>query len=218
MSALSQTQLFLDCSGPGIKIGLLRERSWLAYQQAKGSALEVLFDEVKDLLEQEKLDWSELSGVLFCEGPGSLLSLRIGAMAVQSWYQTTAFSDLPKVFPLMAAAGRLLAREQPDFLLVAPGRKGEWHCIEFKHRQPIEEARLIETNEIPVYPEIPAYWIPHRELGMDLPDRFQRWEPDWSLVPDLWTASLLQERSPDQLLSQAHVSTYARWSGAIHQK
>lgn len=222
MSDPTHIHLFLDCSGPGVQIGLLRKDGWIAYRKIEGSALEVLFDGVQNLLRAETINWSDIHGILFCEGPGSLLSLRIGAVAVQTWYQTSAFAAQPQVFPLMPMAGHLLALRESDFLLVAPGRKGEWHCIEFQNRVPVGAPQLVKTSDIPKYDPSRSYWIPHRELSSDLTYAFTRWHPDWSQAPQLWssefTAPLIQTRPPSELLNQEQGSTYARWSGAIHQK
>lgn len=219
MDTDDQSRLFLDCSGPGVKLGILRKGVWVDYRHTPGSALETLFEEVEVLLEGQRLTLPDVRGIWFCAGPGSLLSLRVGAMAVQTWHLTTAFREPPQIFPLMESAGYLLSVKHPDFLLVAPGRKGEWHQIIFRDGQPVDNAARVNTADMDWDPRFPAYWIPHRELGHDLPGEFFRWEPDWSTTPGLWNRHpLLSSANPQSLLPDQHASTYARWSGAIHQK
>jgi hypothetical protein len=219
MNSASELSLFLDCSGPGVKIGLLCEAGWLHYQYSPVPALEAVSAEMEKLLKHTDTQWEAIRETIFCSGPGSQLGLRVGAISLQAWHTTSGMQL--RTFALMPAAGFLLVQQHHrDFLLVAPARKGEWHRIQFQDGKPVSAASTVAITDIGWEQGIPAFWIPHRELGEDLPGPFQRWEPDWSTTSmEFWRQHhLLSEALPQNLLSHQSVSSYTRWDGQIHQK
>jgi tRNA A37 threonylcarbamoyladenosine modification protein TsaB len=78
--------LVLDASTPLLQAGILENGDWMAFQKVENvDVLEALFGIVQQLLKQSHLTWTDLQSLVFCEGPGPLLSLRIGAMAMKAW-------------------------------------------------------------------------------------------------------------------------------------
>ena len=86
--------LVIDASGPSVCVGLLADdRNWLAHTEAPGAALECLFPAVEATLNTAQLRFEQLRSFIYCEGPGSVLGLRLCAMAIETWsrlYPTAA--------------------------------------------------------------------------------------------------------------------------------
>jgi len=65
---------------PESEIGLYSDTEQLAYEtwQAHRQLAETLHVKIKALLESQKLDWSDIQGIVVYKGPGSFTGLRIG--------------------------------------------------------------------------------------------------------------------------------------------
>lgn len=77
--------LVLDAAGSLIQTGIVANGTWFSRACQKGEALEDLFSLCESCLNQTNLNLKDLGGYLFCEGPGSMLGIRISAMAVNTW-------------------------------------------------------------------------------------------------------------------------------------
>lgn len=79
--------LFIDASAPQVQTGLWLGGRWLAHRSVQAAALEEIFRSVQSLLTEAKLPFSALGGFIHNEGPGSILGIRLGAMALRVWAQ-----------------------------------------------------------------------------------------------------------------------------------
>ena len=114
--------LFIDAASPVISVGLQPAADVApVWRQARDEAGVALFEAV-----------AAITTVVFCEGPGSLLGVRLTAMALRTW------SALPRAKPLRVfgyrslelAAASLLARGvSGPFLVIADGRRSTWNAL-----------------------------------------------------------------------------------------
>ncbi len=81
----SQTLLLLDASSLVIQTGLLREGKWAAYIESKEESLNSLFTGTDTCLKKAQCDLETIDGFILCQGPGSILGLRLTIMAVKTW-------------------------------------------------------------------------------------------------------------------------------------
>lgn len=80
-----QPLMVLDASGSLLQTGIVQDGKWLSQACRLGDALEDLFTLCESCLDQAHMSLQDLRGYLFCEGPGSMLGIRIAAMAVNTW-------------------------------------------------------------------------------------------------------------------------------------
>lgn len=124
--------LFLDAAGRSPCAGVWETGAWRAYRSAGAvPATEGLFGLVDAALRAVSLTLGDCAGFVFVEGPGSILGIRIAAMALRGWRALPELAAKP-VFAAgsLALAGHLLLREMPerrDFTLLADSRQGLWN-------------------------------------------------------------------------------------------
>ncbi|MCC5834002.1 MAG: hypothetical protein JJU20_04640 [Opitutales bacterium] len=80
-----QPVLVLDACGANVQTGICQNGKWLARANSKGDALENLYDLCGVCLRETGLELKQLGAYLFAEGPGSMLGIRLTAMAINTW-------------------------------------------------------------------------------------------------------------------------------------
>ena len=76
--------LVLDASGSNVQVGILDRDGWRSFVIDEKPALESLFTGLRQCLEEVDSPASVIDAILFCEGPGSTLGLRIAATAAKT--------------------------------------------------------------------------------------------------------------------------------------
>ena len=82
----NKASLVIDGSGSAVFTGLLdADNQWLAKVEANGAPLEELFPAMEVALTESGLSLADIDSYIYCEGPGSVLGLRLCAMAIKTW-------------------------------------------------------------------------------------------------------------------------------------
>lgn len=72
--------LLVDAAGPITLVGILENGNWKTFRECDGPSMENLRQLVKDVLKVSGHSLKSLNGLLYAEGPGSTLGLRLAAM------------------------------------------------------------------------------------------------------------------------------------------
>ena len=152
---------------------------------------------------------ADLDAIAFCDGPGSVLGIRLAAAALRAWRAVKPGLALYSYHSLP-----LLAVAHPGLTIIADARRDSWHA-----------ARAAAPHELVRVPgaELPA-------LGpLGAPDSFRR----WSALPAgvepralAWSASTLlagapgepffhEASEPEAFLHEQ--PTYVAWTPQVHQ-
>ncbi len=123
--------ILLDASSPeNVVVARLAKdgRSWADFFSEKRPALEGIFPPLEKISQG-----MDAPGFLFCEGPGSILGIRIAAMVVRTKL-ALSLSNAPKVFAFqsLSLAARLILRAFPQkktFSIVAGSRMGRLNVL-----------------------------------------------------------------------------------------
>ncbi|HLS27213.1 MAG TPA: hypothetical protein VK041_01070, partial [Opitutales bacterium] len=86
--------LLIDAAGPLVQTALWSDGAWLRWIGSREEAGRSVFAGVQEIFRSEGISLKNLSGFFFCEGPGSMLGVRIAAMAIRGW-QTMLDNPLP---------------------------------------------------------------------------------------------------------------------------
>lgn len=225
---ISSPILLLDASGPSLQCGLWRNSHWLSFASHEGEALETLFALVETVCRQGEVPIAQMGGFLFCEGPGSLLGLRLAAMAVNTWRCLPPLHEKPLwVYRSLAAAGRVLAAS-PNRVgdesgsippaafggtILMPFRGGLWNC---SHLRDPSQA-IVATGDLPQCPK-PWFGLPQRRHKGIWPQEVQLLEYNLASCPEIFASSdgwLIQSGQACAFVPE--IPQYARWDGERHR-
>lgn len=125
--------LFLDAASPTVHVGLqVSDAEAPEWRRATDQAGVGLFREVDVLIRARGVALVEMRTVVYCEGPGSLLGVRLVAMALRTW------GALPRPTPLsvlgyrsleLVAAGLLAGGTPGPFHVIVDGRRATWNAL-----------------------------------------------------------------------------------------
>lgn len=209
--------LLLDAAGPLVQTGIWKEGQWVRWQGSREEAGRSLFEGAGALFHDLNLSLADLSGFFFCEGPGSMLGIRMAAMAIRGW-QSLLDAPLP-VFTYnsheLLARALLAARTLVPFNVISDARRNRWNLVSVPQTDligPLQRVpagdlndltgpvfRMEETirNETPIRAELVPYILDqHAGLFMQ---------------PGL----LRQATTPDALIQET--PEYQKWNADRHR-
>ena len=132
--------LVIDGSGSAVFAGVLgQDKQWLATSEQEGAPLESLFPSVEATLEVAQLALSDIRSFVYCEGPGSVLGLRLCAMAIETWSRLHPESAQYYAYNSLQLTAALTCADTPELdnaLLVSDWKKGAWNAVSIHQGQP----------------------------------------------------------------------------------
>ena len=177
----SRLPLLIDASSQ-VQVGIPDSKGWRTLAREEKPALESLFEAISKSLEEIDSSATAIDAILFCEGPGSTLGLRIAAMAVKTILRENEPS--PTLFTYNALD--LAAIMSNDFSrpILAPFRKGKRLL-----RSPISNSATgsIEVLEEPISESLAteAFHLPSLRSWETLPEGLDVLDYDISLIAGL---------------------------------
>ena len=206
--------LVLDGSArAGVRVGVLSGGRWVGQGISPDGALEGLFGCVEAALAEAKLKLGDIRSFALCAGPGSVLGIRIAALAVRSW---SALEPRPIfVWESLAALARsaLAAGEKGPFLVAAESRLKRWHALEVGSDGSLgvpfeaEAAELNSSGRRVLASSDAASAVLTSHVAVAHP---------WSALPVFFSApGFLREESAPDALNVAN--DFATWSGERHR-
>lgn len=207
--------LFLDAASPRLCVGLQTaadtEPIWSETNDEAGVGLS---RETAALLQTCGLTIDDLRTLVWCEGPGSLLGIRLAAMMVRTWMA------LPRTQPLrvfgyqslaLVAADLLSSGTRGPFQVCSDARRETWNVLSVSGDGAIGEIRRAAAPDLPAggetlfYPEEFPHWQPLPASAQGAPYRPQR------VVELAARFPLLQETAaPDAFMTEMPV--YKTWT------
>jgi tRNA threonylcarbamoyladenosine biosynthesis protein TsaB len=175
--------------------------------------LEGLFGCAEAALADAKLSLADIRSFALCVGPGSVLGIRIAALAVRSW---SALEPRPIfVWESLSALARsaLVAGEQGPFLVAVESRLKRWHALEVAADGSLgapfeaEAAQLNSAGHRVLASSEAAPGVLASHVAVPHP---------WSSLPTFFTLQgfLREEPRPDALNV---ANDFATWSGERHR-
>lgn len=183
--------LLIDGSHSAIFVGVIGpEKQWTRQSRSDGSALENLFPEVENLLKSTGHELAELNSYIYCEGPGSVLGLRLCAMAMQTWSHLYNKTECWYVYNSLQLTATLICKDRPeiqDALLVSDWKKDMWNAVMIKEGKP--EPITTATNAIvTAWDRGPLFHLPQRK--------------NWQKPPP---NAIVLEYSPHRIVEALHI-------------
>ena len=194
-------------------MGVLSGGRWVGQGLSPDGALEGLFGCVEVALAEAKLKLSDIRSFALCVGPGSVLGIRIAALAVRSW---SALEPRP-IFIWESLAGiarsALTVGEQGPFLVAVESRLKRWHALEVSADGSLgapfeaEAAQLNSSGHRVLASSEASAGVLTSHVAVPHP---------WSALPTFFAQSgfLREELRPDALNV---ANDFATWSGERHR-
>ena len=157
--------LVIDGSCSVLFAGVLGSNgNWLARSEQAGAPLESLFPAIEAALDTARLTLADIRTFIYCEGPGSVLGLRLCAMAIETWSRLHPQSAHYYVYNSLQLAAALICLDTPGLeqaLLISDWKKGIWNAVKIRNGQPsvievADDAAIADWTE-------PLYHLPQRK-------------------------------------------------------
>jgi len=212
--------LVIDGSSACFFAGALGSNSkWLACQKATEPALESLFKSVEQVLAEAKLELDQIQSYIYCEGPGSVLGLRLCSMAIETWRQLQ--SNKPKVFAynsLKLTAATLLHQQEisGEVLLVSDWKKDIWNGIKIHQGKHDERVSPVSSEELMQWPG-PIYHLPARKGWQKPPEGAIEVNYEPEQLPHLQGHPGLIQETDGVDLYQSGINTFQKWTPERHR-
>jgi tRNA threonylcarbamoyladenosine biosynthesis protein TsaB len=210
--------LLIDSASAVIQVGLWRREGDPIWHRSPKEAGVAIFECAAAVLADGGLGVADLGGVVFCEGPGSILGIRTAAMALRTW-QTRGSPSLPahayRSLELVAEDLRG-SRSARSFAVVADARRDAWHWVE------VADGPALRT-----FRRVPRSTLAEFAGDLFMPEGFRVWSmPPRRVSPVPYSLAALWDRQrdadllhpapePDAFLHEDAV--YVPWTPRIHR-
>jgi tRNA threonylcarbamoyladenosine biosynthesis protein TsaB len=206
--------LILDAASKRVQVGLLCAGSPAIWRSTEAEAGTEVFANADALLKGAGLKVCDIGAFVFCEGPGSMLGIRIVAMALRTWEILAPHPIY--AYQSLAVAGRFawMQKAPRNFTVIADARRETWHC------QPVGA-----DGRMPALQRVAAAAVPRGEVLM--PENFRAWAPPpcpaavcgydlAEIFPAIANGGHFHRVAvPDAF--QHEVPKYKKWSAQIHR-
>lgn len=213
----TDTLLFLDASSFLVQVGILSNKKWLGYFKSEEPALQSIFQGIEVCLQMSGLSFSDITGFAYCEGPGSLLGIRLVAMAIRGWKEQAVFTDTPiyayNSFNLSLALIKKIHNPKEPYAVVAPSRKGYWNVLRSDQDSKLKE---VSENDLELLPG--GLWVFKQRKLSSAEGDFQKMAFDYSFeeCPEIFDqhALLRSVEAPDAVFVRE--PEYVKWDSKRH--
>ncbi|MFP4156184.1 MAG: hypothetical protein ACLFU4_01035 [Opitutales bacterium] len=210
--------LVIDGSSASTFVGILgADLQWLGHTCSGKPPLESLFTAVETVSQKADVPLESLRAHLYAEGPGSVLGLRLCAMAIETW--SRLFPDSANYFAynsLQLVAAQVLSQrpETRDALILSDWKKDLWNAVAIKSGQ-IQDPTPV-TLETLTTNQSPLYHLPARKGWQSPPPKAQRIDARPDRLHQLLDTPGLLKRTQGVQLYSAGSNTFQKWSARRH--
>lgn len=214
-----QNTLVIDGSGSTLFVGLLgADGLWRATTRRECAALEGLFPAVDATLQEANLKLADVDAYIYCEGPGSVLSLRLCAMAIETWRRLLPKpAAIYKYNSLQLMAHRLLAEapEPHGARIVSDWKKGAWNSLTFQD-DAVGAVEVLDDEALAAWSG-PLYHLPQRKGWQSPPPAATTLNYDPACLDRLHTRTGLLNPTDSVELYSAGANTFQKWTPERHR-
>lgn len=210
--------LVMDGSCPHFFTGILKQKdTWSAQQKAIGAPLEYLHTSVAEVLAKSAIQLADIQSFIYCAGPGSILGLRLCAMAIKTWQFTAQHPvKLWAYDPLQLAAHQYLQAQsiEDNCWIVCAWKQDYWHRVRLQNGC-IQLTQVIRQAELDQY-HGPLYYMQQRKHWKQAPDSTRlEFQPE-NLHRVLGSSGWLRAM-PEATLSELGQSQFEKWNAQPHR-
>ncbi|MGJ3243795.1 MAG: hypothetical protein ACFE0O_12705 [Opitutales bacterium] len=204
--------LALDASGPHLRAGSFRDGHWLGGHTAHGPALEQLPGLLARCLDQAATRPDALAGFLFCDGPGSILSLRLGLLSLRVWQRLghRRQGHCPPFITWHSLAFALWSVGGRGTVLL-PWKRDTWQSLTADDPEPV----LLDRGQIAKQPA-PLHCLPAARIWTALPEARPVDPPPLEALPAFGGETGAWRLTEDPELVAPGATRYRAWEQHRH--
>ncbi|WP_269543099.1 hypothetical protein [Cerasicoccus fimbriatus] len=214
MNLPKQPLLVIDAASPQCFVGLWRDSEWLATATPESPALEGIFAGIDKILCDAKLSLADLGGFVHNEGPGSILGIRLSAMAIRTWKSLPVWRDMPvwSFGSLHWVAAAYQAEHGAAANVISEFRHGRWNLLTAGAREVV----AVEDEVLASVPE-PLLYYRQRKTWKPAPTHAIEYRPSLMEHPELLEAPglLRPVAAPDVFVAEEAV--FQKWTAERHR-
>ena len=219
MLPTNKVSLVIDGSGSKVFAGILdAENRWLVKLERDGSPLEELFPVIEAVLTESGLSLTEIGSYIYCMGPGSVLGLRLCAMAIETWARLYPKSAQYYKYNSLQLSAHALLYATPDLkdaLIVSDWKKGAWNALYIRGGH-VGANEVIDDGALNDWENL-IYHLPQRKGWQSPPDKVQTLRYDPSILDAIRDASGLLQITDRIELYSSGINTFQKWTQTRHR-
>ena len=219
MLPTNKVSLVIDGSGSKVFAGILdAENRWLVKLERDGSPLEELFSVIEAVLTESGLSLTEIGSYIYCMGPGSVLGLRLCAMAIETWARLYPKSAQYYKYNSLQLSAHALLYATPDLkdaLIVSDWKKGAWNALYIRGGH-VGATEVIDDGALNDWENL-IYHLPQRKGWQSPPDKVQTLRYDPSILDAIRDASGLLQITDRIELYSSGINTFQKWTQTRHR-
>ncbi len=205
--------LVLDASSLKVSTGLWQAGEWIAFRETPHQALNGLFQGTRDCLNEAGVTLKAVQGFIHCEGPGSVLGVRLAAMAIEGWKALPPWKACP-LFVYNRLVWVAAALDEPEpFHLISESRQGRWNVY---HSQS-GDMTLVEDASLANLPG-KCFHFPQRKGSHQAPEGISVVDPEIGKRPELLMTPGLLRASEHPTVYSPDQPNYKTWIPDRHRK
>lgn len=213
-----QPTLVIDGSSSRIFAGVLKNDRWLSSQHTEGNALESLFTTVEKTLIEASTHLNQIGAYIYNAGPGSVLGLRLTAMALETWGQLYPESRNFFAYNSLQFSMRLIQKDQPDLkeaLLISDWKKNTWNAI-YLEDGIVSDPGVASTEEITSYKGT-VFHLPQRKGWQSPPEHAATLAFEPERINEVYRQNSLLKNSQGIELYASAINTFQKWTPDRHR-
>ena len=215
----NKASLVIDSSGIAVFAGLLdAERGWLAKAERDGGPLEELFPVIEAVMTESGLSLKDIGNYIYCMGPGSVLGIRLCAMAIETWSRLYPNSAHYYKYNSLQLSAHALLHATPDLkdaLIVSDWKKGAWNALYVRGGQ-VGATEVINDDALTDWQNL-TYHLPQRKGWQCPPAKVQTLNYDPSILDAIHDAEDLLQITDRIELYSSGINTFKKWTPTRHQ-
>lgn len=209
--------LVIDGSSASMFAGVLgKDGQWLAKSERNGMPLESLFPAVGAALETAQVSLTDVRNFVYCEGPGSVLGLRLCAMAIQTWNCLNPQPAQYYTYNSLQFSAALIGIDSPGMdraLLVSDWKKGAWNAIKLTQGQ-AGPGEVVDDPTLAAW-DGPLFHLPQRKGWQPPPENAIALEYSPQRLPEV--LHILKRTAQIELYSTG-LNAFQKWTPQRHRR
>lgn len=210
--------LFLDACSTRVQVGILDQNQWIGYFKSESEPLQSLFQGIEISLKMAGIELEQIRGFAYCEGPGSLLGIRLVAMAIRGWKELKLFKDKEvykyNSFEVSLELIRKLYGKEKLCYIISRSRLGTWNILSSEEKNSVHEIEEKELKKL----KGELWYFPQKRLISDVDHALNAKQFDYNLenCPECFSKENLLRlvTEPDALF--INEQEYVKWDSKRH--